>query len=407
MRTLIGKYNQADVFTNNIDDTTSNQVIELCNQDWVKGSIIKIMSDCHAGKGCVIGTTMTIADKISPSLVGVDLGCGMLCIDITGLTIELDKLDAFIHRNIPSGHNNNDIKLTNYDNYKNLLCYGHLKNKDNFGKAIGSLGGGNHFIEINKSDLRKQYLVIHSGSRNLGKQVAEYYQNIAIDSCKNDGIGRVEQRQLIIDGLRSIKKEYEISMALQEFDKQFKEASPQYPRELCYVSGHYMDDYLHDMKIAQEYASINRITMAQTILGFLGSDITEVDNFETIHNYINFEDNIMRKGAVSAKLGEKLIIPINMKDGSLLCIGKGNDYWNQSAPHGAGRLMSRHEAKRTISMDDYKSSMTDVYTSCVTEETLDESPMAYKPMEEIIANIQDTVEIVDIIKPMYNFKASE
>jgi tRNA-splicing ligase RtcB len=287
------------------------------------------------------------------------------------------------------------------------LCYSNLKNQSNFGKAIGSLGGGNHFIEINKSDSGKQYLVIHSGSRNLGKQVAEYYQKTAIDMWKINGLDYAEHRQILIDGCRKEKRGYDIPAVLKRFDEHYKNARPQYPAELCFLTGNKMANYLSDMRICQKYASLNRVTIANTILKSLNSSIYRLDYFETIHNYINLDDGIMRKGAVSARAGEKLIIPMNRKDGSLLCVGKGNADWNFSAPHGSGRIMSRSEAKRTLDLQKSKDEMEGIYSTTVNESTLDESPDAYKPMEEIVANIGDTVDIVDIIRPIYNFKSSE
>lgn len=402
---LTGKYSTAKIFTDKVEESAQSQIINLLNQPFVTDAKIRIMPDVHAGAGCVIGFTADLKDMVIPNLIGVDIGCGMLCIDVTELDFSLSEVDIFIHENIPSGRYNNERELTDF-NYRDVFCLGYLKNQGTFGKAIGSLGGGNHFIEINKSESGRKYLVIHSGSRNLGKQVADFYQNIAIEELKGSD-EFIENREFTINSLKSQGRQNEIQKTLKEMDAEYSHRNPPYPRELCFLSGGSMQDYLHDMMICQEYASMNRFTMAQTILRFLHSDIFEVNSFETIHNYINFEDGIMRKGAVSAKNGENLIIPINMRDGSLLCVGKGNSDWNQSAPHGAGRLMSRHEAKRKVSMDDYFNSMKGIYTSSVNNDTLDESPMAYKPMQEIIDNIQDTVEIVDIIKPIYNFKASE
>jgi tRNA-splicing ligase RtcB (3'-phosphate/5'-hydroxy nucleic acid ligase) len=404
---LSGKYATAKIFTDNVEDTARSQIVNLLNQPFSQGANIRIMPDTHAGAGCVIGFTAKLTDKIIPNLIGVDIGCGMLVVDITGLKIDLNSIDNIIHDKVPAGHDINSDELTKFKLYETLLCHDHLKNQGNFGKALGSLGGGNHFIEINESNSGKHYLVIHSGSRNLGKQVAEFYQRMAIDLWKNGGTDHVAERRGIVDALRSIGKGYEIPDALAEHDKRFKAAHPQYPADLCFLFGQTMLDYWNDMEICQLYASINRTTMADTILTALGSRVQEHDFFETVHNYINSDDNIMRKGAVSANKGERLIIPINMRDGSLLCVGKGNEDWNNSAPHGAGRLMSRSEAKKKIAMHEYRSSMDGIYTSCVTEETLDESPMAYKPMQEIIDNIQPTVDITEIIKPIYNFKAGE
>jgi tRNA-splicing ligase RtcB len=360
-----GKYNSAKVFSDMVEDTAASQIVNLLNQPFVKGARIRIMSDVHAGAGCVIGFTADLQGMVIPNLIGVDIGCGMLVVDLSRLSLDIKNLDNYIHENIPAGFDVHSVNKTGYKEHEKILCYGELVNNHRFGLAIGTLGGGNHFIEINSSEKTgKTFLVIHTGSRNLGKQVADYYQKVAIN---------------LLGG--------------------------EYPKDLCFLEGQKMDEYLHDMKICQEYAVENRKQIAESILGFLGSSLKSQDNFTTTHNYVNFKDNIMRKGAVSAREGERLIIPMNMRDGSLLCVGKGNADWNFSAPHGAGRIMSRGQAKRSISMDEYKTSMEGVYTTCVTQGTIDESPMAYKPMEEIINNIGDTVDVVDIIKPVYNFKA--
>lgn len=360
---LEGKYNTAKIFSGYIEQTAISQIISLLNQPFVDGASIRIMSDVHAGAGCVIGFTADLHDMVIPNLIGVDIGCGMLVVDTTGLPIYVEDLDRFIHANIPAGFDIHSQNKTGNKEFEKLLCFDKLYKNERFGLALGTLGGGNHFIEMNITDAGKKYLVIHTGSRNMGKQVADFYQKIAIEK------GTATQK------------------------------------DLCYLEGADMEDYLHDMKICQEYAVANRKEIATRILAYYDTKIENLDNFTTIHNYVNFDDGIMRKGAVSAQAGERLIIPMNMRDGSLICVGKGNADWNFSAPHGAGRIMSRGEAKRSISLDDYTASMDGIYTTCVNQGTLDESPMAYKPMEEIITNIGDTVEIVDIIKPIYNFKA--
>lgn len=404
---LNGKYGSAKVFTDNIEESAMSQIINLLNQPFAEGSNVRIMSDVHSGKGCVIGFTAKMTDKIIPAIVGVDLGCGVLLVDITGLNIRLDHIDDYIHNNIPSGHNNNDTELTNFKGYEKLLCYDNLRNQGEFGKAIGSLGSGNHYIELNEGNDGKHYLVVHSGSRNLGKQVAEYYQNEAVSYWKNGGMDYQEQRNKIIADLKEQKRGFDIPGALAAHEKLFRATSPLYPANLCFLVGDKKQKYLEDMKICQSYASVNRFTMAKRILQSMNADIVSRDFFETIHNYVNFNDGIMRKGAVSARANEKLIIPMNMRDGSLLCVGKGNADWNYSAPHGAGRKMSRGDAKRNITMDEYRGTMNDVYTSSLNESTLDEAPQAYKPMAEIIANIEPTVEILEQIRPIYNFKAGE
>jgi tRNA-splicing ligase RtcB len=353
---LRGKYNSAKVFTDNVESTAISQIINLLNQPFVDKANIRIMPDVHAGAGCVIGFTADLGDMVIPNLIGVD---------ISELALDIQALDVFIRSNIPAGFDVHSRKRTGYDEYKKILCYDELRNSERFGLAIGTLGGGNHFIEIDHSQATgKSYLVVHTGSRNMGKQVADYYQKRAIEL----------QGDL-------------------------------YPKDLCFLMGQEKEKYLHDMKLCQEYALENRAYIAHAILQSLGEKMENVDHFTTVHNYLNFEDSIMRKGAVSARSGERLIIPMNMRDGSLLCRGKGNGEWNFSAPHGAGRIMSRGQAKRQISLSAYEESMEGIYTTCVNQGTLDESPMAYKPMEEIVNNIGDTVEIVDIVKPVYNFKA--
>lgn len=408
MLILKGRYGEAKVFTDYVEESATSQIIELLNQPFVEGSNIRIMSDVHAGAGCVIGFTADMKNMVIPNLIGVDIGCGMLTLDITGINLSLESLDQFIKTNIPAGRNIYDNAISDYDKFFSLHCYNDLRSQGNFGKSIGTLGGGNHFIEIDKSEeTGKTYLVIHSGSRNMGKQVADYYQKMAVNMWKIGGVDHKEHRQKLIDACRAEKRGYDIPAVLARFDKDFKESHPQYPADLCFLFGDKMQEYLYDMDICQKYASHNRAVIAKQIIHFLGSNLLAVSHFETIHNYIDMNTNIMRKGAVSAQENEKLIIPMNMRDGSLLCIGKGNSDWNYSAPHGAGRLMSRGEAKRNISMDDYKESMKGIFTSSVNEGTLDESPMSYKPMAEIISNIKDTVDIVDIIHPIYNFKAGE
>lgn len=402
---LQGKYASAKVFTDNIEQTAIGQIIELLNQPFVKGCKIRIMSDVHAGAGCVIGFTADFKDMVIPNLIGVDIGCGMFVIDITEFGIDLKALNEFVHTSIPVGPSTHESAMSGYNEFEKIICYPELRNSGKFQKAIGTLGGGNHFIEVDYSDKTgKTYLVIHTGSRNLGKQVADYYQKMAISTWKINGLDYKEHREKLIAGCRAEKRGYDIPAVLKRFDDDYKAARPQYPAELCFLFGDKLKNYLHDMKLCQEYAVENRTLIAKLILHHFDVDLKGTDSFQTIHNYINFDDGIMRKGAVSAQKGERLIIPMNMRDGSLLCVGKGNADWNFSAPHGAGRIMSRAQAKRDIKMDDYKNSMDGIYTTCVNENTLDESPMAYKPMAEIIANIGDTVEIVDIIRPLWNFK---
>jgi len=390
------------IFTNNIEDEAVKQIDLLLQQEHFKDCKVRIMPDVHAGKGCVIGFTADLGDKVIPNIVGVDIGCGMLCVELGNIDIDLEKFDNTVNEYIPAGRNIREVKLTDFEKIKDLYCLRELKETNKFNKAIGTLGGGNHFIELNVDDKNNKYLVIHTGSRNMGKQVADYYQNLAIELCS----GKEEmwkRKAEIITTYKEQGKKQEIQRALKELEKEYKDNQPELPKELCYLIGEYREDYLHDMQICQEYASLNRKYIALEILNKYG--IIAMNKFETIHNYICFEDNIVRKGAIRANKGERVIIPINMRDGSIIAIGKGNEDWNNSAPHGAGRIMSRMKAKETFKLDEFKKSMEGIYTTSVVEETIDEAPFVYKPMQEIIDNIKDTVEIEKIIKPIYNFKA--
>lgn len=387
-----GKYNTAKVFTNNLEKQASEQILELCNQEFVKDSRIRIMPDTHAGAGCTIGTTMTIKDKIVPNLVGVDIGCGMFVGMLKKTKIDFDKLDKVIRSYVPSGF---DVRKTPHK-YKDLIAIDSLKCKEyvNLNRAylsVGTLGGGNHFIEMNEDKNENIYLVVHSGSRHLGKQIAEYYQNRAAKDMVR------KSNDSIITELKSRERAKEIQKVIEKKKTKVNSA-------LAYVEGQSFDDYIHDMGIAQEFAKYNRKAIAEVIISEMGFNV--IDSFTTIHNYIDLDEMILRKGAISAKKGEVVIIPINMRDGSIIAIGKGNDDWNRSAPHGAGRLMSRKQAKRSLSLEEFKKSMVGIYTTSLSMDTLDEAPSAYKPMEEIIDNIQDAVEISKIIRPIYNFKSS-
>lgn len=403
---LTGKYNVAKVFTDNIEGETISQIINLLNQDFIKDSKVRIMPDTHAGSGCVIGFTADMGDKVIPNLVGVDIGCGMLTVELGNITINLEKIDEIINKYIPAGFDTHAVKLVKFSKLQELYCYRNLRDTKRIEKSIGTLGGGNHFIEIDKDKNDNKYLVIHSGSRNLGSQVATYYQNIAVELCS----GKEEyfkERDNIIKTYKEQGRRKEIQNVLKELENKYSLLQPNYPKELCYLIGGYREKYLHDMNICQEYAQLNRETIAVLILiHLLEKPLHEFKYFHTVHNYINFNDNIIRKGSISAYKDERVLIPINMKDGSILGIGKGNPDWNYSAPHGAGRLMSRTKAKETINIDEFKESMQDVYTTSVKESTIDEAPMAYKPIQEIIDNIKDAVDIIEVIKPIYNFKSS-
>ncbi|MCX7922616.1 MAG: RtcB family protein [Clostridia bacterium] len=391
-----GKYNTAKVFTDNVENEAISQIMELCNQEFVKDSIIRIMPDTHAGAGCTIGTTMTISDKVVPNLVGVDIGCGMETIKLKDNDIDLEKLDGVIHQYIPSGF---DIRKKQHGyaqqvNFDGLVCKKHVS-IDRAKLSVGTLGGGNHFIEVNKDKDGCLYLVVHSGSRHLGKQVAEYYQQLGYKEL-------VIASEVVGDTVKRLKaegREKDIQKEIQNV-KQTK-----INKQLAYVQGKSYHEYLNDMRIVQRFAVYNRKAIVDEIIKRMGLEVQE--QFTTIHNYIDLDNMILRKGAISAQKGERILIPINMRDGSLICIGKGNKDWNFSAPHGAGRLMSRSKAKQVISLEEFKKSMEGIYSTTVNKSTLDECALAYKPMDEIMGNVQDTVEILDIIKPIYNFKAAE
>lgn len=395
-----GKHNEAIIYTGNVDKETISQVTELCNQEFTRDSKIRIMPDCHKGAGCTIGTTMTITDKVVPNLVGVDIGCGMITYKLNVKELDLEKLDSLLGTEVvPSGFGikeKQNLKFTKHINLKDLKCHKYI-DKERALRSLGSLGGGNHFCELSKDDEGTLYLIIHSGSRHLGKQVCDYYQGQAIKQAKHR---KDEQVKNIIANCKYAGAEEVISKLIQEHVEVV-------PRDLSYLEGGLFEDYLHDMRIVQRYAELNREAMGYELFRGLGLDPIEVveEYFHTVHNYIDLQSMILRKGAVSAKKGETLLIPINMSDGSLLCRGKGNPEWNYSAPHGAGRVLSRAQAKALLSIDDYKSTMTDVYTTSVTLSTIDEAPQAYKPLKDIVDNIGDTVEIVAVLKPVYNYKA--
>ena len=397
-----GQFNTAICYTDTLEDTAYAQIESVCNEGAFKDSKIRIMPDVHAGKGCTIGTTMTIIDKVVPNMVGVDIGCGMYTVALGKVDIDLEKFDEAAHF-IPCGRNVWEGRQERFD-LTALKCYRNLKDTKRLERSLGTLGGGNHFIEIDSDEAGSKYIVIHTGSRNLGTQVAEFYQKIAVDL----NLGKenyYRQRDEIIRTYKEQGRRSEIQSALKALEKEFVAKAPTMPRELCYLYGSFMEDYLHDINICQQFAKRNREKMAEVLLERAG--LTGYEAFQTIHNYIDVDEMILRKGSVSAKLGEKLLIPINMRDGSLICIGKGNGEWNYSAPHGAGRIMSRSAAFEKLTMEEYQKEMAGIYTTCVNTSTLDESPMAYKSMYEIVANIEPTAEIVAHIKPIYNFKAAE
>lgn len=393
------------VFTENIEPEALNQVYTLIKQPAFADCKVRIMPDVHAGKGCVIGFTADLGDKVIPNIVGVDIGCGMLTAEIGKIGIDFEKLDRVIRENIPSGRTVRDAEI-DFPEVEQLRCKDLLKNMSWLKCSLGTLGGGNHFIEVDEDSDGVKYLIIHTGSRNLGKQVAEIYQQIAIESMQ--GVPKLkEEGERLIEEYKRTGRQKEIQKALAELKRKWKPDKLNIPKELCYLTGKNRDDYLHDMKICQQFAVANRQMILRIIFQKTGWQVRDDEVFQTIHNYIDHDTNIVRKGAISARDGEKLLIPINMRDGCIIGVGKGNDDWNQSAPHGAGRIMSRSKAKETVSLEEFQQSMEGIYTTSVNASTLDESPMVYKPMDEIVENIKDTVEILKIIKPIYNFKAAE
>lgn len=393
------------IFTDNVESTALDQIYTLAKNPAFSECKVRIMPDVHAGKGCVIGFTADLGEKVIPNIVGVDIGCGMLTINLGNIEMDFDKLDGVIRKHVPNGKNVHEGRVAKFDKLQSLKCFRELKDTKRIERSIGTLGGGNHFIEVDVDDENNKYLIIHSGSRNLGKQVAEYYQNLAIELMQGKDELYEKQEQLI-EEYKSSGRKNEIQSAIKELHRKFSPKALGISKELCYLTGRYRKDYLHDMRICQEYASLNRKTMQLEILERM-SVFKYFHEFETVHNYIDHDTNIVRKGAVSARKDEILLIPINMRDGCIIGIGKGNDDWNQSAPHGAGRLMSRSKAKEVITLNEYEKSMEGIYSTSVNAWTIDESPMAYKTMGEIISNIGETVDVVKIIKPVYNFKASE
>lgn len=391
---LKGKNNTAKVFTDNIDQETISQVIELLNQPFTADSQIRIMPDCHAGKGCVVGTTMTLTDKVVPNLVGVDIGCGMYAIKLEETEIDMALLDTVINTYVPSGFSIHDHAVADYAKLKDYTCD---INVDNAKRSLGSLGGGNHFIEVDQDKDGNLWLVIHCGSRHLGIEVCDHYQKAGFKVIKDDNVKAKIDAKIAELKAKGLEREIENTIKI------LKMQAPNIPEHLAYVEGTLFDDYIHDMRLTQEYAKLNRETIAGIIVGRMG--LHPVDAFDTIHNYIDIDNMILRKGSISAQLGEKVIIPMNMRDGSLICLGKGNPDWNYSAPHGAGRIMSRGQAKDNVNFEEFKKSMEGIYSTSVVESTIDESPMVYKPIDEIMANVADTVDILDVIKPIYNFKA--
>lgn len=404
MFTVKGKYSEAKVYASIVEDEAMSQIYNFVNSPVTENCNVAIMPDVHAGKGICIGYTQTIKDKVVPNAVSVDIGCGMLVLKVSkDFIIDLPKLDKVIHQKIPSGMNHRDSKhpFADKTHLQDLIC---PVNAEKLLLSVGSVGSGNHFIEVDTDENGDYYIVIHSGSRHLGIEVAKYYQNKAIEYWMAGGVEFNIGRSKLIQDLKSSGRQAEIAEALKKYD----EKKVKMPTELAYLEGSLMEDYLHDMKIAQEYAVLNREAMLDVIISEMGIKKRHIlDKFCTIHNYIDLDNMILRKGAISLQKDELAIIPINMSEGSLIVKGKGNSDMNYSGPHGAGRLMSRSKAKETLKMEDYKASMEGIYTTCVGAATIDEAPQAYKPIESILENIKDNADVVTRIRPIYNFKSSE
>ena len=397
-----GKVNTALCYAKVVEEEAIEQIRRMCDYAIAEDSKIRIMPDVYAGKGCTIGTTMTITDKVVPNVVGVDIGCGMYTVNLGKDDVDFEKLDEAAHF-IPSGREVWEGRQERFD-LTDLHCYRELKDAKRLARSLGTLGGGNHFIEIDEATDGTKYLIIHSGSRNLGKQVAELYQKLAINL--NRGYGEyLKKMDEIISSYKEQGRRSEIQSALKQLQWQVYESPVSIPEDLCYLEGKYLKDYLHDVDICQVFARRSREKMAEIILE--RTRMNGCDAFHTIHNYIDTDEMILRKGAIAAHKGKRVLIPINMKDGGILAIGKGNPEWNYSAPHGAGRIMSRTKAKNELNLDEYKQAMKGIYTTSANENTLDEAPMAYKSQESIIDVIRELVDIIDVMKPIYNFKASE
>ena len=402
MLEIKGKMNTAICYAKVIEEGAIEQIRRMCDYELTAGSRVRIMPDVHAGKGCTIGTTMTVTDKVCPNIVGVDIGCGMLTVKLAEKELDFEKIDAACHY-IPSGMNVWEGRLERFD-LTDLRCYRSLRDTRRLERSLGTLGSGNHFVEVDRSADGTNYLVIHSGSRNLGKQVAEVYQQLAVDLHMGKE-SYFKQRDEIIRTYKEEGRRSEIQQALKELKNNYETQALAVPADICWLYGTFLDDYLHDVEICQKFARRNREKMAEIILERTG--MTALESFHTIHNYIDTKEMILRKGAIAAHAGEKVLIPINMRDGSVIAIGKGSEEWNYSAPHGAGRIMSRGKAKEAIDIEAYKESMKGIYTTSVSESTLDEAPMAYKSLEDIIDVISDSVDIIEVMRPVYNFKASE
>ena len=400
MITVKGKHNTALCFTDDVESTAREQIKSMVNDAAFAGCKIRIMPDVHAGIGCTIGTTMTVEDKVSPSLVGVDIGCGMYTVALGDAEIDLAEFDRAAHE-LPSGHGIRSEAAEPFD-FSRLRCCGDIKRIAYAACSLGTLGGGNHFIELDEDEEGEKYLVVHSGSRYLGAQVAEHYMDVAQDLAA-DREGYLREREELIRTYKMENKEQQIQPALRKAESAWVTRRNALVREKCLLTGQALEDYLHDLHICVEFAARNREIIAESLLKSVG--VRPIEAFHTIHNYIDVERRILRKGAISARKGERILIPINMRDGSLLCLGKGNEDWNESAPHGAGRLLSRAAARRQLTMEEYRKEMQGIYTTSVNMSTIDESPMAYKSMHDILRNIRPTCSVQKKLIPIYNFKA--
>ena len=399
MMEIKGKVNTALCYAKVIEDEAVEQIRRMCDYPFTEGSRIRIMPDVHAGKGCTIGTTMTIGDKAVPNIVGVDIGCGMYTVNLGRAELDLERLDAAAHF-IPSGLNVWNTPQERFD-LTALRCCSALKSPQRLACSLGTLGGGNHFIEVDQAADGTNYLVIHSGSRNLGKQVAEHYQRRAVSLNKGKELFN-ERREALIAEYKAEGRMQELQSALSRLGRETHKNA--IPDDLCYVYGQALEDYLHDVELCQRFARRNRERMAAILLERTG--LTGGEAFHTIHNYIDTSERILRKGAIAAHKGERVLIPINMRDGSILAVGRGNPEWNFSAPHGAGRIMSRGVAKKELSLEEYRREMRSIYTTSVNENTLDEAPMAYKSLGDILDVVAESVDVIEVLKPIYNFKAN-
>lgn len=407
---ISGKHSEAVIYATLLEDSAKEQIQTLVNAPFVEGETIRIMPDAHAGAGCVIGYTQTIRGRrVCPNLVGVDISCGMVTVKLGKMDINLPRFDELVNATIPAGLEVHEGRIVHFPELQELKCYRTLKDTKRIERSIGTLGGGNHFIELDKASDGTVYLVIHTGSRNLGKQIAEYYQERADQVVNHDMGAYYRKRDEIISSYKAEGRRNEIQKALETLKAEYQKKNLNIvSKDLAWLEGQDFEDYLHDSAIAADYAHLNRMTIADLIIKAYfgkGYSIDDFEHFETVHNYIDLEDMMIRKGAISAHEDEKVLIPISMKDGALICTGLGNPDYNMSAPHGAGRRLSRAAAFEKLSMGEFKHQMEGIYSTSVAESTLDESPMAYKGLEDILPMLEGTCTVIEHIKPIYSFKA--